>query len=386
MQGKTKLPKVEKEFRNASRAVLKKRELEDEFEALLSLSDDEKDTEYGQAILEVADLRMDLAADIKRIIDRSASTSSKAERAELRSAQKDLMDEFIALPDLGGTFEDLQELGDQGGVKRSVGRPPVPFEVNLLRAREDAEASLKKYHDVSVKEGSPVSLEDKSLRHPLPLGKMLELYQAVTRNMGKEGRDELGVLDTEIRKLDAKIDHIISGDEEREREEKLKHAKYSRKGTRLGRPFEPIDELLAKYEAEKSALEARRDDLESTLTPIEKMDRRIKLHEDKIRDLRRVIRAEGWDPKRDDRDSMPFGKDLERVEIELKKLKELRLKAERGLEVATDKRAEREIKRRLVMQEELMRQHERDNQSGRRDSRESINEGLDQLEKEIGSF
>lgn len=386
MQGKTKLPELENEFRKTARAILKKRELEEEFEALLAISDEAVDSPYQQAILEVADIRMDLAEDIKKVIDQISATKSKAEKADLREAQKELMDEMGALPDLGTTFEDWEEMEAEGGLKKSVGRPPVPFEVNLIRAREDAEVSFEKYQKMSKKEGNPSSIEDKSIRHPIPENVMIQIYQNVTQNMGKDSRDELGVLDSEIRKLDAKIDHIISGEEEREREEKLSHAKYSSKGTRLGRPFQPIDEMLAKYESERESLETKRNELTSKLSAFEQMDRRIKLHEDKIRDLRRVIRAEGWDPKKDSRDSMPFGEDLNRLELEVQKLRLLKKDAEKRVETVPDKRAERDIKRRIIMQNELMRQHDRDEKSGKKDKSESIAEGLDQLEREIGMF
>ena len=386
MQGKSKLPEVEREFRNASRALLKKQELEEEFDALLSLTEDEKETEYGQAVLEVAEIRMDLAADIKTAIDDLAKAKSKADKTEKREAQKNLMEEFVALPDLGATFEDWEELVEQGGIKRSVGRPPVPFEVSLLRAREDAEQALGKYKRAAKKHGFPESLEDKSLNHPIPLDQMLELYKKATKNMGKSSNDELGVLDAEIRKMEARIEHITSGEAQREREEKLKSAKYSSRGTRLGRPFEPLEELLEKYETEKAEMEAKREKLESKLPPLEKMDRRIKIQEDQARDLRRLIRAEGWDPRSDDRDSMPYGDVLNRVELEIKKLKELRKKTESGVASAPDKRAEREIRRRVIMQEELNRQHEKDRQFRSGNAKEDLSEGLDQLAKEVGTI
>lgn len=386
MQGKAKLPEVEREFRNASRAVLKQQELEEEFDALLSLSEEDKATEYGQAVLEVADIRMDLAGDIKQVIDDLAKAKSKAEKSEFREAQKNLMEEFVALPDLGATFEDWEELADQGGIKRSVGRPPVPFEVNLIRSREDASQALEKYQKVSKKAGNPESLEKNGVHHPIPLEEMLQLYKEVTKNMGKSANDELGVLDTEIRKMEARIEHITSGEAQRERDEKLKSAKYSKRGTRLGRPFEPLEDLLQKYESEKMEMEEKRERLESKLPPLEKMDRRIKIQEDQARDLRRLIRSEGWDPRSDDREGMPHGDVLQRVELEIKKLKELRQKTEEGVSSASDKRADRDIKRRLIMQEELNRQHERDRQFRSGNAKEDLSEGLDQLAKEVGTI
>lgn len=384
MKGKTKLPPVEREFRDAARSILKYRELEDEFKALLGIDDSSVSAEYREELIEVSDLRMDIAKEIKDIIDAIVSTKSKDEKTKLRKSQKELMDELSNLPDIGTTFSDWEELESSGNLKRSVGRPPVPFEVNLLRSKEEADVSWEKYLKVSKESGNPASLEDSDLSHPIPIGKMIALYKEATKNMGRSSRDELGYIDSEIRKLNARIDHIVSGEEEREREEKLKKAKYSSKGTRLGRPFEPIEDVLERYKREKAALENKRSELESKLTPFERMERRIKVQEDKIRDLRKKIRAEGWDPKKDSVESMPYGEELRAMEDKVQSLRAVKAKAEKSSENIADKRAEREIKRRLIMQEELMRQHERDQESKGSTKKDSVVEGLDQLEKEIG--
>lgn len=385
MQGKSKLPKIEMEFRNTARAILKKMDIEQERDALLSLSD-EMD-QRSQEVLEVANIRMDLAKEIKSVLDQLFKAKSKSEQASLKEAQKNLMDEFMSLPELGSTFDEWMEAVENDLVKRSAGRPPIPFEVNLIRAQELAETSVNNYVELSNKLGNPRSFDDKTLRHPLDEKDMLDLYSKVTANMGKESNDELGVIDSDIRKLDVKINYITSGEAQRDRDEKLRHAKYSSNGTRLGRPFEPLDETLARYESEKEALEEKRERLESKLPTIQKMARRIKIEEDKLRDLRRLIRNKGWDPRRDSRDEMPYGEIITEIEALIAKLKDMKSRAESESGKADQRKSEREVERRITMQKELNRQHERDEMLRKSiSSKGDLQEGVDKLMKEIGSI
>lgn len=382
MQGKSKLPKIEMEFRNTARSILKKMDFEQEQKALLSVVD-EKD-ERSKEVLEVSQIRMSLAEEIKIVLDKLVATKSKDEQARLKEAQKNLMDEFMSLPELGSTFDEWMEAVDQGLVKRSAGRPPIPFEVNLIRARELAQSAMANYIKLSNELGNPKTLDDPSLRHPLSEKDMLDLYARVTANMGKDSNDELGVIDAEIRKLDSKIHYITSGEAQRDRDEKLRHAKYSSNGTRLGRPFEPLDETLARLEGEKEALEEKRERLESNLSTIEKMARRIKIEEDKLRDVRRLIRSKGWDPRKDSREGMPYGDILSETEAMIAKLKDMKKTAESGSKKADQRKAEREIERRIVMRNELNREHERE-ESIRKSIAEKgdLEEGVDQLVKDI---
>lgn len=385
MQGKTKLPKIEMEFRKTARAILKKMDLEQERDALLSVSD--PIDQRSQEVIEVANIRMALAEEIKSVLDQLVVAKSKNDQERLKKAQKNLMDEFTSLPELGVTFDEWMEALSQKLVKKSAGRPPIPFEVNLIRARELASRSFKNYVSLSNNLGNPRSIDDKTLKHPLSEKDMLDLYAKVTANMGKDSNDELGVIDSEIRKLDAKIHYITSGEAQRERDEKLRHAKYSSNGTRLGRPFEPLDAILARYESEKEGLEEKRERLESKLPAIQKMARRIKIEEDKLRDLRRLIKEKGWDPRRDSRDEMPYGKIMTEIEGLITKLKQMKITAETGSEKAAERKSEREVERRIIMQQELNRQHERDEIIRKSiSSKSDLQEGVDKLMEDIGGI
>lgn len=385
MQGKSKLPKIEMEFRRTARAILKKLDFEQEREALLSISD--QGDARSQEVIEVAEMRMALAEEIKLVLDKLVAAKNKEEQARLKEAQKNLMEEFMSLPELGSTFDEWMEAINKGIVKKSAGRPPIPFEVNLIRAQELAKKSMASYIDLSNQLGNPVSIDDPSLHHPLNEKDMLNLYSKVTANMGKESHDELGVIDAEVRKLDARINYIKSGEAERERDEKLRKAKYSSKGTRLGRPFEPLEDILARLESEKESLEEKKERLEAKLPVVDMIARRIKVTEDQMRDVRASIRKQGWDPRKDSRKDMPYGDILTELEDRVSQYKEAKRKAEQGADAANKRKAERAVERLLVMEEEVNRQNDRD-----QDIRKKMNpkgklnhlqEGVDDLVKEI---
>lgn len=311
---------LNKKFKETARLCNRFLDLEKQLNSFLCPSRSD-DPEQDDPLREVERLRFDVAGRLRGALDGEADCVDRESKAQAKRAADELRAELEALPDLGLTLAEWSLLSDQDlNARRSVGRPPIPFEVKYLRAKSDFESSYHEYETLSFAMGCPTCSMDSHYVHPLPGGDMARVYNEYMKNMGKRGLDELGLIDSRIRDIDEKIEHIESGEAQREREQK--EIERVRKGNKKsGRPPRDLDVVLREHREKREKLVDRLNRLESKLSPIGKIERAIKLKKDDIYFTRKKIRARGWDPKTGDRSVMPFGDALDKSEQDLSALK-----------------------------------------------------------------
>lgn len=285
-----KIPPFKQKSREAARAILANRELEDQYSALLGLPEDASQfDEREQEVHMVSDMRIKAAeryADVQLEIE--SLEKGDPQLKELKKSRRSINAEINEMPPAGSTFSEWEALSEE---ERSAGpgRPPVPIEIKLVRSRIDRDEAMADLRKVEKDEGREKSSEKQ----------ILEYYEEATKNTGRTPIDPLGALDREIRKIQSELALIEDGTAEKEYKKKVKSAMVSDQGKRYGRPPETPKAKKKRLTARLESLQKRVKAMEDTLSPVERMERELKLHRDELFYLRKAIRLRGVDPKGD---------------------------------------------------------------------------------------
>jgi hypothetical protein len=306
------VPKINIKTREAARAILITNDLEDEYLALLNLPENESEwSDHEENVAFVRDMRMDAAL---RLIDTEHEIASESGSGlkELKAIRREISQEINAMPASGSTYEEWEELSED---ERStgIGRPPLPIELSLLRARMNREEKMIELRSVEKEVGRPQFSEDQ----------IVEKYRNATENTGRRPINLLGALDRDIRILSVEIEFLKTDDAEVDYQEKVTSAKHSKKGKRYGRPPEPVNEKLERLSLKKAKISEKRAKIELSLGPVEKMERQIKVKRDDIFSLRKNLRNRGIDPEGEAASATDEGVILDKMLSDVERIKGL---------------------------------------------------------------
>ncbi|MCP1674222.1 DNA repair exonuclease SbcCD ATPase subunit [Natronocella acetinitrilica] len=275
------------------RAVVRAREeleaRESELEGLLSLLPEEERTPRGRAVRKVASDRMRVAkrldaakarvSEARRVVEEVESRDGakagqiKAAKQAFRAArreEKQVQDQFNALPDLGATYDEWDKMPAELKVN-SVGRPPLPIEIHVHRAEEAMMGALAELNALrSKRRMKPIDADD--VADP----------DAGRARAGRRKLDTLGQLDRRLKIAEQRLAEF----------EQLPNKETPRNITANGK----IRGRKARSKAEKIAIERKEiaeitqliKQFEARMSPAGRAERKLK----KLRDNARELRAE----------------------------------------------------------------------------------------------
>lgn len=278
-KGRPALSPVVKAKRRAITAIKAHNEISSEFDIMLGVTPDNENTTHAKSVRKVAESRINVSREIEKINKKISSFDNSKEKkpmVKLLKAQRKVMyDQYNALPDIGFTFGEWKEI-PESEKKKNLGRPKLSIELRLIRAEEERVASMNDLNKILLEDGKQIMDEDTLLNTTDESEIMIEA--------GRPKLDRLGFMDRELKRLRIKIDHITSGNAHIEQEEKIERTKRSAKtGKILGRPFEDLDEKLARFREEEASMLSIMKEIEDNLDAQGKIDRQLKLTRDQLR-------------------------------------------------------------------------------------------------------
>ena len=303
--------------------------LEKEFDILTGLSQEEKGSERYEELEDVINQRKCLAEekdDLTRLIRQYSAENDQENKEKYFNRRQKVDLELRELPPLGYTEDEWEEEASEEDKEQERGRPTLELEVKLVRVErslrdarikagnlikeelqekeniaakeraaeifasqevdEDSEKELLTEEQIYNKER--VIVKDKDAYAHLDSLIKVELDKEI--KPGRPKSDELAKLDKRLVDTRRKIEHIESGEAQKERDAKVN---LSEKGNKRGRTPTPFDELLMNLKNEEVSIIERIELLESKLDRKGKWNRQLKLVRDQKRALKKQLLSEG---------------------------------------------------------------------------------------------
>jgi hypothetical protein len=237
----------------------------------------EKEVFQIKALREKAYQRLEHVLNKINAAKRGDEAAAEYNMADLQEKKAAIFEEINKLPDLGYTYAEWNDASDDVKKKR-VGRPVVSLEQKIIRARNGADELMTQ---IAAIQGHPNMDE---------VFAMAEDPSVIEKKNGRPPFDTLGKIDYDLKVLRSKIDYIVSGQAEVDIQEKLKTAKYSKDGKRLGRAFQDPAMKLEKLRATERKMVRMITRMEEALSGIEMLNRQLKLKKDYRNELRRLVK------------------------------------------------------------------------------------------------
>jgi hypothetical protein len=180
-QGRPVLSALEKLKKEALKTHHELNLLNKEVQAMLCLSDDEKESERGMEINAILEKRMDVAKNINDV-DKAISELKKEAQAQDKSAtkktekrinkskalRKKLLAQLSNLPAIGLTAKEW--LSEKTGMLESdegtLGRPGIPVEVKIIRANERIDSLLVEINALNLESNIEKPFDIESAYNP----------------------------------------------------------------------------------------------------------------------------------------------------------------------------------------------------------------------------
>lgn len=239
-QGRNPFTKIEKVRSDAIKALIRLREVEAEYNATLGLLPEDLKTDYGRAVMQVADERMEMTEELEQVNEKineytqmhrdglELTDEQESEYQELRDHRSEILEVFEITPDLGTSYADWAAADDELK-KRDIGRPKQSIEVQLLRARNAYEEAKAELH----------ALEVKQKRKPSDISNLADEEMSKPRRPGRPKKDPITQMRERLVTLEEKLLALETGVADKEYQEKLAKAPRNDAGRIVGRP--PVD-------------------------------------------------------------------------------------------------------------------------------------------------
>lgn len=262
-QGRNPFTKIEKARSEAIKAYIRLHDVESEYNATLGLMPEDMDTDYGRAVMQVAEERMEMTEDLEQTND-AISKYTKLQREgveltegqekeyqELRDHRSEILEVFDMTPDLGSSYGDWAEASEDLK-KRDIGRPKQSIEVQLYRARQAYQEAATQLH----------SSEKRKKQELTDIEAMAKEEMNKPRRPGRPKKDPITVLREKMVSTEERLMGLESGVANKEYQEKLDRAPRNETGKIIGRP--PVDPQL-KYDDLREDFDATQHQMEFML-------------------------------------------------------------------------------------------------------------------------
>ncbi|MFK4132096.1 hypothetical protein ACI2KR_07335 [Pseudomonas luteola] len=249
-------------------------------------NDREREVLQLKAKRETAYMRLETVLNQIAALRAGNTSSTNHTMEELVARKLELFETINAMPDLGYTQAEWDSRTDSS-VKKSVGRPAVSIEQNIIRTRKEVEELMAK-----IQEMDPHADLDEVFE-------MAKDPNVVDKKNGRPKNDALSNLDYDLKMIRQKIHYITSGEAQKHIEERLKNSIYSDSGKRLGRNFQDPSVKLQKYREKEARIMSLIQKAESQLSGTDLINRQIKLKKDERNVLRREIKNDAVSNKQE---------------------------------------------------------------------------------------
>jgi len=299
LRGRPALSPLEKAKRLAIKSVKLCNEVENEYNSMISLSDEERKTAHGKQVLNVAESRMDMAHKLLLILNKidavSASTRESSVLMSLREQRQILNEQIYQLPPLSCTYNEWEALSSEEK-KMELGRPRMPLEVNLIRARINADNAIYALNKLEKEAGLEITNVKTLVKNESTTESSINTDETAGKEPGRPRLDRLGLLDKELKIIKSKIEYIKSGQAAIDQEIKLQNVKKSSSGKPLGRPFESLDDKLNGFLEEERNIVRQISIFTSKLTNEDKINRQLKLVRDELKEHKSLMLKQDLNP------------------------------------------------------------------------------------------
>jgi hypothetical protein len=336
--GRKKLSLVESATRELVRANSDFISLENEFKEELSVSSVQNKTERDLEVTDLAETRIEHNKKLDVLLRaiypmKRNKNKTTAEAINLRKMEEDRDEIFSILkkiPPIGTTVAEWNSMSDDDK-PYTRGRPKSSLELKLVRARDSWTDAKLAYKQAEKSEG----LESRKISDVIAERK--DSFDGPGRPSG----GEITLLERKIRTINKEIEYIESGQAQKDIELKTKRQMVSDGGKRMGRPFEDLGDKAIRLRSEVRNLNKKISKIESTLAPIDLIQRKLTSVRRKISAQNLILAEKNLNAKVDVNE--PEVQNLYRIEATLYKLQDQRDIIKNGGEIELNESIDKEI-------------------------------------------